>query len=65
MCESEASTTRNILAKESGWTGAGTEAKADLAEEKGDSILGVQEKSLRSPLSASVRGWRSRAAPWG
>ena len=49
MCESEASTTRNILAKESGWTGAGTEAKADLAEEKGDSILGVQEKSFGSP----------------
>ena len=44
-CESKTSTFREILAEESRWTRAGTEAKADLAEEKTESILGIQEKS--------------------
>ena len=51
------------MAKESGWTRAGTEAKAVLAAKKAEPILGDQEKALGSPLRASVKGQRSRAAP--
>ena len=54
-CESEASTTREILVEESGWTKAGTEAKADSAGEKAESILGDQEKALGSPESVCQR----------
>ena len=40
-----------------------TEAKAVLGAEKEQSISGDQEKALGSPLRASVKGRRSRAAP--
>ena len=40
------------MAEESGWTRAGTEAKAVLAAEKEESISGDQEKALGSPLRA-------------
>ena len=61
--EKQASTSREILGQESRCTRLGTEAKADLAEEKAEFISGAQEKVLRSPFRASVRGWRSSAAP--
>ena len=35
-----------------------------MAEEKAESISGVLEKSLGSPLRALVRGRRSMTAPW-
>ena len=46
-----------------GWTRAETKAKAVLAAKKVESIPGDQEKALGSPLRASVKGRRSRAAP--
>ena len=52
-----------MLAEESGWTKAGTEAKAVLAVEKAESISGDQEKALRYPLRVSVKGRRSRVSP--
>ena len=59
MCESEASTAREIGTLHWGCTNSGTDERSLFALEKVEFMSGVQEMAFPGPLRAPVRGART------